>query len=245
MAKDLFSEQSSEYAAFRPHYPDALYQFLYQHVDRFDFAWDCATGNGQAAHRLAQRFSSVEASDISAQQIQHAIRLPNIRYSICPAEATPFADHTFDLITVAQALHWFDTESFYSEVRRTAKPGALLAVWGYDRVTISPEIDPLIRNFYHEVVGRYWDHARKHIEAHYETLPFPFKRIEPPRLKIAAEWTPAHLLGYLRSWSATRKFMKEEKYDPVTAFSEQLAPLWASNDSRVVQFPVFMLVGKI
>ena len=201
--KDYFSTQSKTYAAFRPTYPDDLYEFIFQNVKSKDNAWDCATGNGQVAHKLAQHFRNVEATDISPQQLEHGIRKENIHYSIAPAEKTGFQDHQFDLITVAQALHWFDREAFYKEVRRVCKPGGILAVWGYSMLTIDPAIDQLIGEFYNDTVGQYWDSARRLVEDEYRSIEFPFESIAAPPFSIEVKWTLEQLGGYLSSWSAT------------------------------------------
>ena len=162
--KDFFSSQSKVYAAFRPTYPKELYQFIFQHLREKNTAWDCATGNGQVAQYLSPHFKEVYATDISQQQLDHAVKRKNIFYSKSQAEKTIFRDNQFDLITVAQALHWFDQAVFFDEAKRVGKPGAILAVWGYAMLYIEPVIDSLILEFYNDVVGPYWDVARRLVE---------------------------------------------------------------------------------
>ena len=210
--KDLFSTQSREYAAFRPTYPATLYEFIFQHLREKKCAWDCATGNGQVAHFLANHFEKVFATDISQQQLDQAIRKENIIYSISPAEKTSFPDNQFDLITVGQALHWFDRDKFYDEVKRVGKPGSILAVWGYAFINIEPVIDEIIVKFYHDTVGPYWDPARKLVEEEYKSITFPFEEIPTPGFFISTHWTLAHLAGYLESWSATQKYIKAHRH---------------------------------
>lgn len=242
--KDYFSTQSKTYAAFRPTYPDDLYEFIFQNVKSKDNAWDCATGNGQVAHELAQHFRNVEATDISPQQLEHGIRKENIHYSIAPAEKTGFQDHQFDLITVAQALHWFDREAFYKEVRRVCKPGGILAVWGYSMLTIDPAIDQLIGEFYNDTVGQYWDSARRLVEDEYRSIEFPFESIAAPPFSIEVKWTLEQLGGYLSSWSATQNFIKEKRYDPV---DELIKTMKRDNHQTLmpVSFPLFMRIGIV
>lgn len=242
--KDYFSTQSKTYAAFRPTYPDDLYEFIFQNVKSKDNAWDCATGNGQVAHKLAQHFRNVEATDISPQQLEHGIRKENIHYSIAPAEKTGFQDHQFDLITVAQALHWFDREAFYKEVRRVCKPGGILAVWGYSMLTIDPAIDQLIGEFYNDTVGQYWDSARRLVEDEYRSIEFPFESIAAPPFSIEVKWTLEQLGGYLSSWSATQNFIKEKRYDPV---DELIKTMKRDNHQTLmpVSFPLFMRIGIV
>ncbi len=240
--KDYFSTQSKTYAAFRPTYPDDLYAFIFRHVKSKGNAWDCATGNGQVARKLAQHFRIVEATDISAKQLQQSIKKDNIRYSIGAAEKTTFPDHQFDLITVAQALHWFDREIFYKEVRRVCKPGGIFAVWGYSMLTIDPHIDKLILSFYNDTVGPYWDSARRLVEDEYRSIEFPFDQINAPSFSIKVQWSTEQLSGYLSSWSATQKFIEENGHDPVQPFIKVIEPSWGSVRKRVT-FPIFCKIG--
>lgn len=243
--KDYFSQHAKTYAAFRPTYPEALYTFIFKHLNGRTVAWDCATGNGQVAQRLAREFRSVYATDISQAQIDHAHRKDNIFYSVAPAEKTEFENQTFDLITVAQALHWLDPSLFYDEVTRTARPGALLAVWGYSLPTIDKLIDPLLQDFYFNMVGPYWDEARKLVEEHYANIPFPFSAIAAPPFSIDVSWSFQQFLGYLRSWSATQKYIAVNGSDPVDNFGAALASVWKTREARSVSFPVFMKLGRI
>lgn len=241
--KDFFSGHAKLYAAFRPTYPHDLYQFIFKHVNQFDSAWDCATGNGQVAQHLAQRFTKVFATDISTQQLDNAIKSDNIRYSAQPAENTNFQNQSFDLITVGQALHWFDLDKFYAQVNRVAKPDALLAVWGYALCAISPKIDKYFLHFYNHIVGTYWDSARKKIEEEYRTVPFPFQEIKAPTFSIQVQWKLEQFAGYLTTWSATQKYIKENGHDPVPDIIEEIKPHW--KDALTVTFPVFLKLGKI
>jgi ubiquinone/menaquinone biosynthesis C-methylase UbiE len=155
--KDNFSDKSNLYHQFRPSYPTDLLDWIYQQVAGFESAWDCGTGNGQIASELATKFKNVFATDISEQQLSNAPFLSNITYSKQAAEQTNFANDLFDLITVGQAIHWFEFEKFFAEVKRTAKPKAILAVIGYGKFNSDPTIDAIINKLYSEIVGGYWD----------------------------------------------------------------------------------------
>ena len=242
--KDYFSTQSQAYAAFRPTYPDELYQFILRHVRNKSNAWDCATGNGQVAKQLAKYFTKVYATDISKQQLDHAIRKDNIVYSLGRAEKTGFHVHQFDLITVAQALHWFDREAFYEEVRRVCKPLGILAVWGYSMLTIEPVIDNLVLEFYNGTVGPYWDSARRLVEEEYRSIEFPFERIQSPAFDIKVKWTLNQLAGYLSSWSATQNFITDKGYDPVEPFMKGVRRIWPEGEKQVT-FPIFSLILQV
>ena len=175
--KDNFSKQSGLYSKFRPGYPEQLFDFLLPLIKNKNAAWDCGTGNGQVAVKLSEYFNKVYATDISAAQINNAAIKKNILYSVESAEQTSFDDNTFDLVTVAQAIHWFNFERFYKEVKRTLKPSCILAVIGYHMFRINKETDLLIDHFYRDITGPYWDHERKYVDNYYQTIPFPFKEI--------------------------------------------------------------------
>ena len=179
--KDHFSAHASAYARYRPRYPEALFAYLASLCPAHDLAWDCATGNGQAARSLTEHFARVVATDASADQLAHAAPHEQITYHVAPAAQSPLASHSADLVTVAQALHWLDLDAFYAEVRRVLKPGGVLAVWTYGLLRINPAVDAVIQRLYTDIVGAYWPPERRHVEDGYRALAFPFDAIEPPR----------------------------------------------------------------
>jgi ubiquinone/menaquinone biosynthesis C-methylase UbiE len=242
--KDNFSKQSVEYAKYRPVYPQQLYDFILSNVDNKQTAWDCGTGNGQAAKELANIFDKVYATDISHKQIENAIREDNIFYSVQPAEQTNFADNSFDLITVAQALHWFQFDDFYREVKRVAKPDALFAAWTYSLLRISKEIDPLIETHHFNTLGKYWDAERKYVDQEYRNIPFPFTKIDTPVFSIEYEWTTEELKGYLNTWSGLQKFIAVNQYNPVDGLIIHIKSLWKQEKMKI-HFPLHLLMGRI
>ncbi len=245
--KDNFSKQAKIYAKFRPDYPADLYDFILQNTDNRSKAWDCATGNGQAAKVLAQYFETVYATDISQKQLDNAVKADNVFYSICPAEKTPFDDHSFDLITVAQAVHWFEFEAFYNEVKRVAKLQATVAIWGYGtlRFDIDNEIDAIMWDFYVNTVGSYWDFERHYIDEEYKTLPFPFIEITPPQYNMVFKWQRHELEGYLNTWSAIQNFIKKEGYNPIEDLMLDISAHWDEQERKTVRFPLFIKIGKV
>ncbi|WP_317163583.1 class I SAM-dependent methyltransferase [Mucilaginibacter aquatilis] len=208
-------------------------------------AWDCGTGNGQVAFELAKNFEQVFATDISQAQIDNAGQANNIIYSVQPAEITDFSDNFFDLIVVAQAIHWFDFDRFYAEVERTAKANALLCVTGYGMIEVSKEIDDVIAHFYKNVIGSYWDAERKYIDENYKTIPFPFEELETPQFYNTLNWTAEHLIGYLNTWSAVKHFIKQNDYNPVDELKPEIKKLWGGNDTRQIKFPVLLRIGNV
>jgi ubiquinone/menaquinone biosynthesis C-methylase UbiE len=246
MAKDLFSNQASLYAQYRPGYPQELYEYILQHVNNRQMAWDCATGNGQAAIELARYFEKVMATDISEKQLQQAQPHEKITYTVSTAEQTPFDSNSFDCITVAQAYHWFQFEAFGKEVMRIAKPGAIVAIWGYSLVVCSAEaINALIKTFYRETVGPYWDKERRYIDDHYTTVPFPYEPLPSKEFKITVEWNRQQLIGYFNTWSNVQHFIKAHQYNPVDELATALEQLWPDDSSRNFYFPVFLKLGRV
>lgn len=244
--QDHFSGHADDYARFRPSYPDTLYAFLAKVVGAHDLAWDCATGNGQAAVGLAAHFARVVATDASASQIEHAAAHPNVEYRVAEASASGLADASVDLVTIAQALHWFDTPAFYTEVRRALKPGGACAAWGYGLMRVAPAIDAVIDRFYHEVVGPYWPPERAHLDAGYRTLGFPFPEIAAPAFAMEAAWPLAGLRGYLATWSAAKRYAKTTGNAPLDVIGADLARAWGVADApRRITWPLFLRVGRI
>lgn len=242
--KDYFSAHAKVYATFRPTYPRELYDFILSHVKEKEAAWDCATGNGQVAQTISNHFLNVHATDISKQQLAEASVLKNVDYSVVPAEKTTFPENNFNLITVAQALHWFDRDQFFKEAKRVAKPGCILAVWGYSFVNITPSINERVLNFYHEVVGPYWDDARRHVENEYNDISFPFEEIVAPKFSINLKWDIDQLAGYFRSWSATQQFINAKGFDPVPGLIASIRYQWLA-PTMDISFPLFLKMGKI
>lgn len=240
---DHFSANSDNYARHRPRYPDALFAWLAEIAPAREHAVDLATGSGQAATGLATHFARVSAFDASAAQVAAAEARPNIRYGVAPAEDTPVPDASVDLLTVAQAMHWFDLGRFQADVRRQLRPGGVLAVWTYNLLTISPEVDRLVHRLYHEDLGRYWPAERRHVEDGYATLPFPFPLQAAPAFAMEAEWDVQHLLGYLRSWSAWQRCLAEGHQDPLDGLKAPLREAFGAGERRVT-WPLTLKVGR-
>ena len=241
--KDNFSSHSSQYAKYRPGYPPELFAFLKDTVGDKEIAWDCGTGNGQVAAQLAKFFLKVEATDISRQQLENALKMSNINYSVQRAEKTSFPDAHFNLITVAQAIHWFDFEAFYAEVRRTLKPEGILAVMGYGLFRSNDATDKVIKHFYEQIIGPYWDEERRYLEEEYRSIPFPFEELKTPQFENRLHWKIEHLLGYLNSWSAVKHYEKAKDHNPVALIEEELRKSFGKEGE--VTFPLLFRVGKL
>lgn len=187
MAKDRFSKQAKGYKKFRPHYPEELYAFLFSRLKCFDAAWDVATGNGQVAERLAQKFHRVEASDIAQAQLDQANPHPKIHYFLGSAENSQLAGESMDLITVAQAFHWFNHKAFLAEALRVLKPDGLMAIWVYQLFQGTPEFNAEMQGIYAHELEPYWDEERKLLEESFASIPFP-KGTEKHAFSFEVNW---------------------------------------------------------
>ncbi len=244
--KDHFSTRSTDYAAHRPGYPAALFDTLAALTRGHELAWDCATGNGQAARGLAAHYAQVLATDASEVQIAAAPAHPGIEFRVALAEASGLPDHCADLVTVAQAAHWFDLPAFYTEARRVLKPGGVLAIWCYERLSIEPTLDGIVEAFYGDLLDPYWPPERRHVEAGYRDLPFPFVELPAPELGMEASWTLDQLIGYFSTWSALKAYRRETGEDPLPALRESLAAAWISlASSKTIKWPLSVRLGRV
>ncbi|MFI5152765.1 MAG: class I SAM-dependent methyltransferase [Chitinophagales bacterium] len=244
--KDLFSNQAGSYAKYRPGYPQQLFDYVLSFVRAKDYAWDCATGNGQAAIHLTKYFPKIAATDISEKQIRRAKAGPGIEYTICPSEKTPFPDNQFDLITVAQAYHWLQFDSFFKEATRVGRPEAIVAVWCYGLpISGVQKIDQAVGYFYKDIVGQYWDKERVYVEEEYRTIPFSFKELPSGDFQFEVEWSTQDLLGYLNTWSSVQHYIQENKMNPVDAFSNDLNQIWDISKRLTLMFSIHLRLGRI
>jgi SAM-dependent methyltransferase len=248
--KDHFSDRAAAYAAHRPTYPVALVDFLAEVAPRRELAWDSGCGSGQLSVLLAGRFERVIATDASAEQIAQAAPHPKVRYLHARAEASGLPGATVDLAVAAQAAHWFDLAGYYAEVRRVARPGAVIALATYATMSIDDDVDPVVRRFYADVVGPYWPPERRHTEDGYRSLPFPFDEIPAPELEMRADWALADVIGYVATWSAVRAMAQATGRAPLEAFRRDLARAWGERGGseatvRPVRWPLSLRVGRL
>lgn len=242
---DHFAGVAEHYARFRPGYPPALFDFLASQSPDRELAWDCGTGTGLAALPLAERFAAVVATDASEAQLAQAPAHSRITYRVLREGQSGIADGAASLVTAAQAAHWFDLDAFYREVDRVVKPGGLVALWCYGSPTIDPDADAVLHRFEHELVGPHWPGERRHIDADYRTLPFPYERITAPALAMDAMFTRAALRGYLGSWSAVSRYRAATGTDPVPVVDAELAPQWSEGTARLVRWPLTVVAGRV
>jgi SAM-dependent methyltransferase len=244
--KDHFSGHAATYAAYRPSYPPRLFAWVASVVAQRRQAWDAGTGSGQAAIGLADHFERVIATDASAAQLTHAAAHPRVEYRVAAAEASGLPAQAVDLVTVAQALHWFDIPAFFTEVRRVLAPGGVLAVWCYGDPTLDhPELDDILRRYNRGTVEEYWPPERNLVLDEYRAVRFPFDEMVSPPFSLEAAWSLPELVGYLRSWSATNRYAKAHGVDPVLAVEGAMRSTWGAPETRhTIRWPVTLRVGR-
>lgn len=244
--KDHFSGLAQGYAAFRPLYPPELFAFVAGQCDRREVVWDCATGSGQAAIGLASHFECVIATDASAQQISRASLHSRVEYRVARAESSGLADASVDLVTVAQAAHWFDLPAFYAEVRRVVRPGGVVALWGYERLSVPDEVAEPVAHFYEKTLTGFWPPERFHVETSYRNLFFPFVPRPAPLIFMREDWNLAQLLGYFGTWSAVKRYREATGCDPLPQLGDELVSLWGSPETtKPIKWPIFWQLGRL
>lgn len=245
---DHFSGVAAKYADYRPHYPAELFAWLASQVPEAGraAAWDCATGNGQAAEGLARHFAWVTATDASAEQIASAAPRERVAYKVAPAEDSGLAAESVALVTVAQALHWFPLDRFYREADRVLRPGGVLAVWTYGTNAVEGDaVNEAVQAFYGGTLDADWPPQRRLVESGYRTLTFPFQEMEAPVFAMRTEWTLDQLLGYFSTWSAVSRYINRTGQNPLPALRETLLPLWGEAEApRTVTWPLAMRVSR-
>lgn len=244
--KDHFSGHAETYGAFRPSYPDALFAHLASLCAGHTLAWDCATGNGQAAAGVAAHFHTLIATDASRRQLEEAREVANVHYVVAAAERAPLTEHSVDLVTVAQAVHWFALGRFYAEVKRVLRPSGIIACWCYPLHEVTPQVDKVIHRLYEDIVGEYWPPERAIVEDEYRALPFPFDEVKMPSFAMSVRWDLARMLGYLGTWSSVQRYRKARGSDPLDFVRDDLAAAWGKpNHEHMIRWPLHLRVGRV
>lgn len=243
--KDNFSKQAAIYAKYRPHYPDELYKYLAMLTLEHTLAWDCGTGNGQAASGLSKYFQKIIATDPSEKQISNAIPAENVVYHVEKAEEISLETNSVDLITIANALHWFDFDSFYRQANRVLKKDGVIAAWACGLPVIDPETDAIIKTFHDETLGDYWLPENRLVEKNYETIPFPFALIKVPSFAAVKMMNLDDLIGFINTWSAVQRFISENHTNPAESLKVKLLTIWGDKELRKeIKWNLILKAGK-
>lgn len=243
---DHFSRQAEGYARYRPMYPNELFDYLSSLCKEHDLAWDCATGNGQAATELSKRFGRVYATDISEQQLSLAPALTNVTYKLEPVENCSLTDASVDLVTAATAAHWFDLPKYYEQVNRVMKPGGVLAVWSYAESEVSLEVDAVVLRFSHGFLKDYWPQSWQiNILDHYRSLPFPYALLQTPTFHATARYDINEMMLYLRTWSSVQRYIDRHATNPLDSIADELRKAWGDpTERKKISWPLFMKIGR-
>ena len=241
---DHFSGVAAQYAANRPRYPDALFVWLAALAPARTLVWDAGCGNGQASTALALHFARVIATDASVPQIANTEPHPRVEYSVGGETNPALADRSVDLVTVAQALHWFDRPRFYAEAERVLTQAGVLAVWTYDLAEIDPAIDAVVYPWYHDTLGSYWPAERAHVESQYRDIGFPYSVLATPSFEMSMQWTRAQFIAYLHTWSAVTQYATRTGGDAMQLVRPGLECAWPETHRKLVRWPLTLLAGR-
>jgi SAM-dependent methyltransferase len=242
--KNHFGPRATQYAAWRPHYPAELLDYVASVAGGTALAWDCGTGNGQAAVGLADRFNQVVATDASADMIAHAVSHPRVTYRVAQY-ASGLVAQSADLVTVAQALHWLDLEPFLAEARRVLRREGVLAVWCYSLFAVEPGLDELIAGFAHGTLAPFWPPERRFVDDEYRTFVLPLDELVPPRFGISESWGLSEFTRHVRTWSGTARCIAVQGEAPVEAFEASVRARWGDPAlRRTVRWPIHMRIGR-
>ena len=243
--KDHFSKDPDSYSKYRPCYPVELFLYLSSITRGHDLAWDCATGSGQSATHLAKHFHRVIATDASSSQLSKAHQHAAVRYTVATAEDSGIFTSSLDIITVAQALHWFDLPAFSAEVDRTLKHQGILAVWTYNLLNIRADIDEQVNYLYREVLNSYWPAERRLVEQGYESIDFPYPELITPKFNMTLNWNYRQLTAYLSTWSAVKAYSSDKNKNPIDTVRAKLLKHWGNENTELpVTWPLTVRVWK-
>lgn len=244
--RNWFDQGGQAYARFRPEYPPELAAYLASVAADRTLAVDVGCGNGQLTRQLAEHFEAVIGLDPSEDQIAHATPQGNLSYACAPAEALPLPAGSASLITAAQAAHWFDLPRFHAEVRRIARPGAVLALISYGVLHLEAALGERFDTFYGQDIGPYWPAERKLVDSGYATLDFPFAEFPGPEIAIRLAWNLEEFLGYVSTWSAVRSAREAGREDLLHRFAADMAERWGEPATRHrMSWPINMRIGRV
>jgi ubiquinone/menaquinone biosynthesis C-methylase UbiE len=241
---DMFSDRAREYAQFRPTYPDELFDYVASVAPSRGLVWDCATGNGQAAVELAERFDRVIATDANEAQLEHAVEHPRVEYRRALAESSGIDSGSVDAVTVATAIHWFDLDAFVAEARRTLVAGGILAFWTYSWSETVPAVKDVASRYALEIVGDYWADEVKQAWNGYADLEIDLPELEAPRFEARAERTADELLGYLCTWSASQRWARDHGSDPTELIADDVRAAFGDNERIEIRWPLALRVFR-
>jgi|GEM_PF-11972 len=241
-----FQTGAQNYALYRPSYPVELAETLAELTPKRDMAIDMGCGTGQLSLLLTEHFQQVVANDVSAEQIAQAQKHPKIDYRHESAEHTSVKSNSADLIVAAQAAHWFNLDDFYQEVKRIARPNAVLALISYGVPYLEGSANTPFQQFYWQKIAPFWPPERRHVENAYNDFAFPFETIQAPQFFIYRDWELNNFMGYLKTWSATRNAIYAGHEQLLALLQQDLSSYWGTNKAKQrITWPINMRIGRV
>lgn len=243
--KDHFSSHASAYSTYRPGYPATLGAWLAKESPSTALAVDVGCGSGQLSILLGDHFDQVIALDPSADQIANAQPHPKVGYRVAPAEKTGIAAGTADLLTAAQAAHWFDLTAFFAEASRILKPGGLLALVTYAGIKPDGEVTEIVEAFRTHELAPYWPPERAMVDNDYRDIRLPLAPVEAPPMLLSVQWSLDALIGYIDTWSAVRAMERAIGRGPFEEMAVRLREAWKpAEDRKLLQWPLTVVAGR-
>lgn len=239
-----FVAEGERYNEYRPTYPPEIYSFLFSVASGRNLAWDVGCGGGQVAQVLAQSFKQVIATERSEAQLKNAAFAPNIEYRVEVAEKCSLEDHSVDLITVGEAMHWFRLDDFYREAHRVLKKQGILAAWCY---WLRPEnmlLNNILKKFDTEIVNAFWLPDVDIVRDYYREIEFPFEEIQAPELTMRALWSVDQLLGYMDTWSASQQFMRVNNIRPTELVRDEIMAIFPRETLQEFTWKLGLRIGR-
>ncbi|WP_374353415.1 class I SAM-dependent methyltransferase [Thermomonas sp.] len=236
---DHFSAVATQYAAARPEYPPALFDWIASIAPSPALCWEAGCGSGQATRDLALRFDRVHAGDPSAAQIAQAPMIDNVDFVVEPAERCALPDASADVACVAQALHWFNRDAYFAEVARVLKPGGVLVAWGYQDIVVPEALDAANTQL-QDAIRAHWPPQRADVDAGYAGYDWPFEPIAAPAFELTADWPLPRLLGYFASYSASKRHRETTGRDIVADTAPLFEQAWGDASTRRMRWPLFV-----
>jgi len=241
-----FSLVAKGYAAGRPGYPEELFDWLAAIAPARNMAWDAATGSGQAAWGLAERFDRVIATDISAEQLRHARPHPRIDYRVARSEASGLPDRSVDLAVSAAAAHWFDLKQYYEELRRVVRPGGVAVAWTYHVAHVDPPLDAILWRLYKDVLSPFYPPNVKLVDDRFAGIELPGREVEAKPFFTTMRWSARQVAQFAASWSPVPGYIAATGLDPIPALEAEVAAAFGGPDIvRELHFPLYIRASRL
>lgn len=251
-----FTQVADVYQQFRPGYPGALYETLAQLVPPVpeSCVLDVGCGTGNVTRELSKIYNSVYGVDPSEGMLEQARRVPvesinPISWTEGFSESLPFEAHFFDLITVAQAFHWFDADRFLKESKRVLKPGGLIAIFAEGPapgMVYRSNIHKIIRNFKAgdgNTSGRSNNRPRQRPDELLQS--HGFSKVQKIVIEYDLAWEIDRFVGFMNSMSMMADFGADERAELNDMFELKLRELTGGENTFQEENITTLFVGNV